>query len=425
VRLLCAADIHLGRRPSRLPVPLAERARDLGPAGAWRRMVDEALDLAVDAVLLAGDVVDSDDDFFEAYADLREGVERLRQAQIPVFAVAGNHDVQVLPRLAEAVPEGFTLLGQGGRWEARTVPHDDGARVRILGWSFPESHPTLDPLASLAHDRASGVTIGLLHCDRDQTGSTYAPVRSADLAAAPVDAWLLGHVHKPDIAPGPRPMGYLGSLVGTDPGEPGAHGAWLLEVAPDGRIDISLLPLAPLRWETLELRLDDLADAGDVLPGIASALDTLPARLDGARPEAIGCRLRLAGRTPHRRAIGELLSKDEPRGIHVVLEGGVRAFVHAWTLEAQPAYDLAALAGGSDPVGLLARKLLTIRGQGDPDERRTLLRSARERLVGVVGERYLKTAHLEAPDTEAVAHLLESAALEALDALLAQAEERS
>jgi hypothetical protein len=66
MRLLAVGDIHLGVRPSRLPEELQELARSLGPAEAWRRTVEVAVERHVDAVLLAGDVVDRDDDFFEA-----------------------------------------------------------------------------------------------------------------------------------------------------------------------------------------------------------------------------------------------------------------------------------------------------------------------------------------------------------------------
>ena len=68
VKILAVGDIHLGRTPSRLPEEL--NARDLGPAEAWRRTVVAAVDDGMTAVLLAGDVVDRDDDFFEAYRAL-------------------------------------------------------------------------------------------------------------------------------------------------------------------------------------------------------------------------------------------------------------------------------------------------------------------------------------------------------------------
>ena len=96
MKILAVGDMHLGRRPARLPDQLAERAHELGPASAWKRTVDAALDNKVHAVLLAGDVVENENDFFEAYRDLAGGVQRLTDEGIDVVGVAGNHDVKVL-----------------------------------------------------------------------------------------------------------------------------------------------------------------------------------------------------------------------------------------------------------------------------------------------------------------------------------------
>jgi DNA repair protein SbcD/Mre11 len=124
VRLLCVGDMHLGRSPGGLG---GERlglldldARQLGPRAAWERTVEHALEEAVDALLLAGDVVDAEDDFFEAYDALKRGVETLVDAGIAVLGVAGNHDVKVLPELAKHVAD-FRLLGRGGRWERAVI----------------------------------------------------------------------------------------------------------------------------------------------------------------------------------------------------------------------------------------------------------------------------------------------------------------
>ena len=68
--ILLVGDIHLGRRPQRLArAELDDRA--LSPAVAWERTVDLALRSpgAVQAVVLAGDVVDQEKDRFEAWDD--------------------------------------------------------------------------------------------------------------------------------------------------------------------------------------------------------------------------------------------------------------------------------------------------------------------------------------------------------------------
>ena len=424
MKLLCVGDIHLGRQPARLPAGLLDelKASELGPAAAWRLAVDFALADEVDAVLLAGDVVEQEDDFYEAYGDLRRGVDRLAAAGIPLLAVSGNHDVQVLPRLADAVP-GFRLIGRGGAWEVQEVTGRDGRRVQVLGWSFPERRVTTSPLA--AHelpelDPGNGPVVGLLHCDRDAAGSAYAPVRSAELADAPAAAWLLGHVHRPDRLAPPRPIGYLGSLTGLDPGEAGPRGPWRLECT-GSELALEHLPLAPLRWEEVVVELDGLESAEDVHTFAVAALDALHERLaaERFRPRAVGCRLRFTGRTAHPREAGRSLAAGDPlRILHP--RDDVLYFVHDWRFEAGPALDLDELARGADPPALLARKVLLLRRSAEDTDRQALLAGARRRLESLGGRRAFAAHGLAPPTEEEAAELLERAALGALAELLDQ-----
>ena len=424
MKLLCVGDIHLGRQPSRLPEGVLDelRASELGPAAAWRLAVDFALKAEVDAVLLAGDVVEQEDDFYEAYGDLRRGVDRLAAAGVAVLAVSGNHDVQVLPRLADAVP-GFRLIGRGGDWKVEDVAGRDGRRVHVLGWSFPDRRVTTSPLAARelpALDSRSGPVIGLLHCDRDAAGSPYAPVRSSELENAPVDAWLLGHIHKPDALSPPRPIGYLGSLTGLDPGEAGPRGPWLFE-STGPELALEHLPLAPLRWEEVEVPLDGLEIAEEVHGLVVSALDALHERVAGHRfrPRAVGCRLRFTGRTAHRREVELALAAGDPhRVLH--LQEDILYFVHDWRMAALPPYDLDDLARGADPPALVARKILLLRAPAGNAERQALVDGARRRLESLGGRRSFAAHGLAPPPDEKLAELLERAALGALASLLAQ-----
>ncbi|MBS3800131.1 MAG: metallophosphoesterase [Thioalkalivibrio sp.] len=423
MRLLCVGDIHLGRQPSRIPpaVDTALGVGALGPANAWRRSVEYAVAQRVDGVLLAGDVVEQEDDFYEAYGDLRTGVKRLTEAGIRVLGVAGNHDVQVLPRLAATLPD-FDLLGAGGQWELRELRDANDQQIQVAGWSFPERRVTDNPLAHGFPDTGSMATLGLLHCDRDQSRSPHAPVPRTDLEQAPVAAWLLGHIHRPDALAGPRPMGYLGSLTGMDPGEAGRHGPWLLDIAPDGRLAIEQVPLAPLYWETLEISVEGLQDGADIHRRVAAALEGLHAEIETwcHTPMAVGCRLRFTGHSDRRREVEQSLHADDPRDTPQNLDGRLY-FVHDWRLEAVPALDLEALAEGSDPVALLARKLLLLRGP-DSAPRRRLLEQAREPLAGTVRDPNYRALARARPDDDAIASALEAAAVHALDRLLQQRE---
>ena len=65
IRILCTGDLHLGRRPTR--VPQTADAHVFGPTSAWQSFVLAAIERKVDAVVLTGDVVDESNKFYEAF----------------------------------------------------------------------------------------------------------------------------------------------------------------------------------------------------------------------------------------------------------------------------------------------------------------------------------------------------------------------
>ena len=370
--------MHLGRTPSRLPAEL--RAQELGPAEAWRRTVATAVAEGVKAVLLAGDVVDRDDDFFEAYRALEGGVNTLADAGIDVIGVAGNHDVKVLPRLARRLPH-FRLLGEGGRWESVRI-ETDGEAVTLWGWSFPHARVPDSPLAGHSFAASPGIHLGLLHCDRDAgADSPYAPVARQELERAGLDGWLLGHIHKPDALTTQSPNGYLGSLTGLDRGEPGPRGPWMITVT-GGRIaDVEHLPLAPLRWEPLDVDLERIGDPFEVKERLLATITDLDGRLASLRsaPVAVGLSVVLTGRTSFgNAALGQLSRED--RDETFTGGAGTRYFIVSARPDTRPEIDLEELAKRQDPVGLLAARLLRLdQPEGDP-ERDRLVAAARQAL---------------------------------------------
>ena len=389
--ILAIGDVHLGTSCSGLPDAISSWGidpADLTPAGALRLAVDYAIERQVDAVLFAGDVVESTNARFEAMAPLEESTRRLLDSGIEVIAVAGNHDVEALPRLA-ALIDGFTLLGAGGHWEAITLSKDDSPFAQVVGWSFGETYVRQSPLALLLREPLPAPAptvprIGLLHGDLGASGGHYAPIRQTELDDAGYDAWLLGHIHKPSLeglsAPGgARPSGYLGSLVGLDPSETGPHGPWLLKLSNEGAIDLEQVPLAPLRWENVAVSMNGLVHVEDVPDRLlAVAQEHLQALAQtGRTPRALGLRVTLTGASNPYEDIRKWITAGDWNSMVRVVDGTVVFFnriVDAMELH----IDLEKIASGDDPASLLARRLLLL-GQNN-EQSRELLNRARERL---------------------------------------------
>ncbi len=422
MKLLAIGDLHIGRSPSRLPACLAERTEELGPAGIWRKLVNKAIEDEVNAVILAGDIVEGEHDFFEAFRKLDEGIRNLLQAGIQVLGVGGNHDVEVLPRLADQI-DGFQLLGRDGQWE-RTTLQANHESFTLHGWSFPRNIIRNSPLADHRFERGPGPNFGLLHCDRDQAASVYAPVSTAQLKAAGLDGWLLGHIHLPDQLSLDQPIGYLGSAVGLDPGEPGDHGPWLITIR-DGRLEaFEHCPMEPLRWESLQVDLTGIQAPEDARERLLATVSKLNQSF-GSRsnpPLAAGLRVAFTGRTKLRPEIEEVFKEENLEELHCP-DANTRFFVERLLYATQPLLNMAELAKRTDPPGLLARRLQLLDRGPEDEERQRLIRNTRRRLSEVANRpHWSPVSGPSVNDDRAVADWLRQAGLAALDQLLAQEE---
>lgn len=357
VRVLCTGDLHVGRFPSYAP----PGDRSLSVESTWSRAVEWAVEQAVDAVVLTGDVADQDNKVFEAFGPLKAGVERLAAAGIRTFAVAGNHDYDALHRLADLLdPSAFTLLGPSGTWSTASLERDGIPVLRLIGWSFPDRYVRSSPLDAFPPIEDDLPVLGVLHADLDQADSPYAPVRSMELAAAPVAAWLLGHIHRPSFnSEEGRGLLYPGSLQPLDPGEQGAHGPWLVTVDADGSVTADHHPLASIRYDEVAV---DLAEAEDRKGAEAAIIDAITAHLRAAgdtQPEALlhVLDVRLHGRTPLHGALARIAADLAEESFP---EGRATGVVRHVAVETRPAYDLRDLARRKDPAGAVAQLVLDV-----------------------------------------------------------------
>ena len=408
LRILCTADFHVGRRPTRVGDEQAARA--CSAAAMFGEVVALAIREKVDLLAVAGDLVDRDNRYHEAFGPVESGLRDLKSAGIAAVAVGGNHDYDVLPRLADDVQGvDLKLLGRGAKWEESTLL--DG-RLRVVGWSFPAAHHPADPMASFTLGRSTVPTLGLLHTQIDAPASPYAPATSAALAAAPVDAWLLGHVHAPSLRrpiSGP-PLLYPGSPQALDPGETGDHGPWLLTLFA-GDVTAKQLPLSRVLYDALDLDCAGVTHTDDLDRLANRALgDWVDARrrpgLRFLRP-----RLRLTGRTVLHGKLAEW-AKELIDGFDADTTGSAR--LDAVTDATAPDFDLADLARGRDLAGDLARALIDLQSGGESE-----MVSNVERAVAAVDQTpAYRPVTTDAPDAADARGLLVRQATDLLATLL-------
>jgi DNA repair exonuclease SbcCD nuclease subunit len=371
--------LHIGLTSTRVRRP--NRLSEFSTAEAWRRIVELAESESVRAVLLAGDIVDQNNRFFEAIGPLQRGIERLAESDIITIAVSGNHDHEVLRRLAsELPPDAFRLLGADGTWERVTVEHDGQPVLHVDGVSFPGAVVRTSPLEAyeLPHD-PSVATLAIVHGDIHDASSRYRPLDLRRLQRFAVDGWLLGHIHADELiqASGAPWVLYPGSAQALDPGEEGAHGPWVAEISGSSVQPPVRRPLSSVLYASVDADLSGVDDE-DALEGRITSLirkkaDELVADAGSAVRVAV-LRCRFHGATPladdvdkvARRLVGELELEVE----HATV------IVDSYSVEVVPPLDLEQYAASNSAPGALARLLVGLDASEPSDEVRRLIEDA-------------------------------------------------
>lgn len=409
MKLLLSGDLHIGRASTQVPEHVGRE--HLRTARVWEdRLVDLAIRERVNAVCLSGDVADEANKFWEAIGPLERGVGRLAEAGIMVLAVSGNHDHDVLATLADNLPpDRFRLLGRGGDWERVTLPTEGRAALHVDGWSFPAQRVETSPLDSYALPPASvAPVLGLVHGDLGVPDSRYAPLDKQRLASLPPHCWLLGHIHTPqqiDDA-GPGWALYPGSPQALDPGEPGAHGVWIVDVEPGGIGEPRFRPLSSVRYEPLTVELDgDVRTADDFQTRLHRAIREQAGPMVEASGPALRClslRLEIRGRSPIAHEVPALLDAL-PEQFEDYRLGDVPVVIDRATSSVRPAIDLAELAEDRSALGTAARLLLELEKDQPAEDVARLIQRARQTIRDTRDGRSYADLPDDPPVTEALA----------------------
>jgi DNA repair exonuclease SbcCD nuclease subunit len=323
-RFVHAADLHLAFPFAGLgdvPPAWSERLAR-APFDAFERVVDLALEREVDALVVAGDVYHAADRTLAAQLAFRDGCARAAGGGVAVYVAHGNHDPLSGWQAGLEMPDGVHVFGPTP--EAVPLATRSGEPMGVaVGWSYPRAAVPASPVAAYAEVAADAVeagarfVLGVLHTECGGGAAAlcpYAPTTPAELAAAPVDYWALGHVHgfrRVLDHPGGPVAVYPGTPQGRHPGETGPRGCCLVTVhdlAPSSRrIEVERVPCDAVRWHRSELDLSGVETLDALLERLEAERETVHA---GHGRPVLWC-LELTGRTILHDTLARLdLSRD-------------------------------------------------------------------------------------------------------------------
>lgn len=360
-KILATSDLHLGKKSSE--IPLSEKESSV--RYTWEKIVDWCIRHSVDALVLAGDIIDRDNRYFESVGPLQSGLEKLDRAGIHVLITAGNHDYDVLPAALRNKASGnIRLLGANGQWESITLTGHDMA-VQFIGWSFPGQFMKESPLL---HFSSEGLdpelpSIGIFHGDAYDRNSVYGPFDAGQLYALKPDAWIVGHIHKPASLRNQDPViRYPGSPHALSPKETGIHGPLLITVESRHRLSVNQVALSPVRYETININVSEAKDENSFRDLITSSLllkaESFLTELEEVKYLVFD--IVLEGRHPGLDKLSLWSARIEE--YRQELETGTVIIPRKVMNMAVPdTIDLEALASQTTPAGIIAETILSIR----------------------------------------------------------------
>ena len=263
-RFVHAADLHLDTpfaMIGRVAPEIAQRLRDAALV-AFDALVRTAIEREAAFVIVAGDIYDSADRGVRAQLRFLRGVEKLGERGIQVFVAHGNHDPLDGWPVAPRLPRNLFVFG-AETVETHTVRLEGEACAQVYGISYGRRDVT-ENLALRFHRRdRPGLHIGVLHCNvgSQPEYAAYSPCTVADLTAAGMDYWALGHIHQHlRLAEGHPWIVYPGSLQAGKSSETGPRGAVVVEVSGAAVESVEFVALDCVRFARAEVDISGEPD---------------------------------------------------------------------------------------------------------------------------------------------------------------------
>jgi len=265
IKILHGADFHLDSPFDALPEGKALLRRR-----EQRALLDQIAALAteerVDAVLLSGDLLDSDKSYYETGEALIRAFEKI---SVPVFIAPGNHDYyhKYSPWAALKLPENVHVF-QVGAPESVALPNGRGV---VWGAAFTANR-SRSLLVDFPDLDKSKIHIMALHGQVGTEVEAYNPMTMEQIAATGLHYLALGHEHGYSglKKAGDTYYAYSGCPMGRGFDEPGPRGVIIAEVGQDAVCE-RFVPLSGRQYLTLAV---DLTDQVDPVQAVVNALPT-------------------------------------------------------------------------------------------------------------------------------------------------------
>lgn len=276
IKFLHIADLHLDSPfigLSTLPQPLFSAVQE-STFQSLERIITIAIKEAVEFVLIAGDIYDSEDQSVRAQARFSKEMKRLEQAGIKAFIIHGNHDFIEKHKEKLQLPGNVHVFSK--QVEMAAMETKNGAIVHIYGFSYGERHIRASRINEYNKQGEADFHIGLLHgseLSSSEDHDVYAPFRIQEITKKGFDYWALGHIHKRQLLAESPSVYYPGNIQGRNRKESGEKGASIVTLS-GSNTTIDFIATSPIIWEEVIITLPENSELNTFYREITKLLAT-------------------------------------------------------------------------------------------------------------------------------------------------------
>ncbi|MGV3244297.1 metallophosphoesterase family protein [Staphylococcus sp. 11261D007BR] len=224
---------------------------------SFKNIIDLALREEIDFLIISGDLFDQRNRTLKAEVFLKEQFNRLKQEQIFVYIIHGNHD-PLSSRITTDLPENVTVFSN--KVETYQAITKRGETIHFHGFSYQNNESYENKIDEYpTNDTRNVIHIGLLHgtYSKSSTSDRYTEFRLEDLNAKLYHYWALGHIHKRQQLSDLPQIHYPGNIQGRHFKEQGDKGCLIVE---GNHIELTtrFVPTHFIRFDSATIKVEDV-----------------------------------------------------------------------------------------------------------------------------------------------------------------------
>ena len=242
-RFIHCGDLHLGA-PFQYATGISsavDRVVSEATYVALDKIIDTAITEHVHAVVIAGDIYNSEDHNLEAQVRFVRAMYRLAEHRIDVYMV------QRFPLIVNNIEIGGVYgisCGHGNESDNYVRQYRAFERDEF---SLAVMHGTV------------GSSVG------SENHNVIGPCNLTDLTEAAMDYWALGHIHKSQVLSEEPLVVYAGNSQGLHRKEHGPKGCYLVSVSHNGHCDLRFIDTCAVRFEEIKIDIAGMQNETDFL----------------------------------------------------------------------------------------------------------------------------------------------------------------